>query len=134
MPFVAEVSVPLRVNQIYSYLIPERFGSDIIGKRVIVNFSNKIITGLVVNVTSNLPDIKLKEISDVVDKEPIADISFLKLCKWTADYYLCSLGEVFMAAFPPKTFPQEEIFVKLSDVYNEIELTKFKQSSKKEKN
>ncbi|MEZ4723029.1 MAG: primosomal protein N' [Candidatus Kapaibacterium sp.] len=131
MPFVAEVSVPLRVNQIYSYLIPERFGSDIIGKRVIVNFSNKIITGLVVNVTSNLPDIKLKEISDVVDKEPIADISFLKLCKWTADYYLCSLGEVFMAAFPPKTFPQEEIFVKLSDVYNEIELTKFKQSSKK---
>lgn len=131
MPFVAEVSVPLRVNQIYSYLIPERFGSDIIGKRVIVNFSNKIITGLVVNVTSNLPDIKLKEISDVIDKEPIADISFLKLCKWTADYYLCSLGEVFMAAFPPKTFPQEEIFVKLSDVYNEIELTKFKQSSKK---
>jgi primosomal protein N' (replication factor Y) len=131
MPFVAEVSVPLRVNQIYSYLIPERYGSDIIGKRVIVNFSNKIITGLVVNVTSDIPDIKLKEISDVVDKEPIADISFLKLCKWTADYYLCSLGEVFMAAFPPKTFPQEEVFVKLSDVYNEIELTKFKQSSKK---
>lgn len=131
MPFVAEVSVPLRVNQIYSYLIPERYGSDIIGKRVIVNFSNKIITGLIVNVTSDIPDIKLKEISDVVDKEPIADISFLKLCKWTADYYLCSLGEVFMAAFPPKTFPQEEVFVKLSDVYNEIELTKFKQSSKK---
>lgn len=131
MPFVAEVSVPLRVNQIYSYLIPERYGSDIIGKRVIVNFSNKIITGLVVNVTSDIPDIKLKEISDVVDKEPIADISFLKLCKWTADYYLCSLGEVFMAAFPPKTFPQEEVFVKLSDLYNEIELTKFKQSSKK---
>lgn len=131
MPFVAEVSVPLRVNQIYSYLIPERYGSDIIGKRVIVNFSNKIITGLVVNVTSDIPDIKLKEISDVVDKEPIADISFLKLCKWTADYYLCSLGEVFMAAFPPKTFPQEEVFVKLSDLYNEIELTKFIQSSKK---
>ena len=131
MPLVAEVSVPLRVNQIYSYLIPERFGSDMIGKRVIVNFSNKIITGLVVNVTSDIPDIKLKEISDVVDKEPIADIGFLKLCKWTADYYLCSLGEVFMAAFPPKTFPQEEVFVKLSDVYNENDLTKFKQSSKK---
>ncbi len=131
MPLVAEVSVPLRVNQIYSYLIPERFGSDMIGKRVIVNFSNKIITGLVVNVTSDIPDIKLKEISDVVDKEPIADIGFLKLCQWTADYYLCSLGEVFMAAFPPKTFPQEEVFVKLSDIYNENELTKFKQSSKK---
>lgn len=131
MPLVAEVSVPFRVNQLYSYLIPERFGSDMIGKRVIVNFSNKIITGLVVNVTKDTPDIKLKEISDVVDKEPIADKGFLKLCQWTADYYLCSLGEVFMAAFPPKTFPQEEVFIKLSEVYNENELTKFKQSSKK---
>lgn len=131
MPLVAEVSVPLRVNQLFSYLIPERFGSDMIGKRVIVNFSNKIITGLVVNVTTDLPDIKLKEISDVVDTEPIADIDFLKLCKWTADYYLCSLGEVFMAAFPPKTFPQEEVYIRLSDSYNEYELTKFKHSSKK---
>lgn len=129
MPLIAEVSVPLRVNQLYSYFIPERFGTDLIGKRVIVNFSNKIITALVVKVTDEIPDIKLKEISDIIDKFPIADDKFLKLCQWTADYYLCSLGEVFLAAFPPKTFPQEEVFVSLSDVYNENELLKFKNSS-----
>lgn len=131
MPLVAEVSIPLRVNQLFSYLVPEQFGSDLVGKRVVVNFANKVITGLVVNITDKMPDIKLKEISDVLDKEPIADTDFLKFCLWTANYYLCSLGEVFFAAFPPKTFPQEEVFVKLSDLYNENSTLKFKQSTAK---
>ncbi len=131
MSLIAEVSIPVKVNQLYSYRLPEGLGSEIIGKRVVVNFSNKIVTGLIINVTDKEPEIKLKDIYEVIDHKPIASKEFITFCKWIADYYFSTLGEVFFAAFPPKTFPKEELYIKLSDDYNENQLAKFKNSSKK---
>ncbi len=131
MSFIAEVSIPLKVNQLYSYRLPKNIGLESIGKRVVVNFSNKVVTGLIIDVTDKEPNIELKDIYEIIDTKPIATKTFITFCKWIADYYFSTLGEVFFAAFPPKTFPKEELYVKLSDDYNENQLTMFKKSSKK---
>ena len=131
MSLIAEVSVPLKVDQLYSYRLPKNLGHESVGKRVVVNFANKVVTGLIVNVTDKEPDIELKNIYEVIDTEPIASKTFIDFCKWIADYYISTLGEVFFAAFPPKTFPKEELYIRLSNDYNENQLTKFKNSSKK---
>src|SRR6056300_149754 len=128
MSFIAEVSIPLKVNQLYSYRLPKNIGLESIGKRVVVNFSNKVVTGLIIDVTDKEPNIELKDIYEIIDTKPIATKTFITFCKWIADYYFSTLGEVFFAAFPPKTFPKEELYVKLSDDYNENQLTMFKKS------
>lgn len=100
----AHVILPLPLGRLFTYIIPEELGASVsVGMRVIVPFGKKhFYTGIVESVSSVLtePGVQLKEVSTVLDEQPVVRPSQIRLWKWLADYYLCSIGEVYNAALP----------------------------------
>ncbi len=98
----AQVILPLPLADVFTYILPE--GMDATqGCRVIVPFGPKhFYTGIVESVTDIAPPkgVALKEISSVLDSEPVVRPAQIRFWHWMADYYLCSVGEVYKAALP----------------------------------
>lgn len=99
----ADVLLPLKLNQAYSYLIPEKFQETIaIGHRVLVSFGkSKYYAGIVTRIhNQNIDNLSPKYIEESLDQFPIVSHIQLNLWNWLADYYMCSLGEVMDTALP----------------------------------
>lgn len=98
---VAEIILPLPLAQTYSYNV-ENFREDIVvGMRVIVPFGKrKFYTGIVYKLKEAEDANNLKSVLSLIENYPIIlPLQFL-LWEWIANYYQCSLGEVFKAAIP----------------------------------
>jgi primosomal protein N' (replication factor Y) len=95
--------LPLPVRGFFTYIAPANLVPDIeIGKRVMVEFgTKKIYTAIVFKIHNNKPqDFETKPILSVLDKTPIINSRQLKLWKWSADYYMCSIGDFYKASVP----------------------------------
>lgn len=91
----------------FSYLIPENLKSEIkIGQPVMVPFGSKRkIKAYVVGFSNYLEEgIKAKEIDEILEKEPLFTLEYLKLLEWVANYYFCDLPTVLKTALPQKFF------------------------------
>ncbi len=72
-----------------------------VGSRVLVPLgAQKILTGLVKQIHTNPPDYRTKDIIDILDEFPVMNPIQLRFIHWLATYYLCTLGEVMLAALP----------------------------------
>ena len=99
----AEVLLPLPLTGFFTYKVPDMMAEAIRpGCRVVVPFGRtKFYTGIVAGLTPRRPEgFETKEISQLLDSEPIVRHPQMKFWEWIADYYLCSQGEVFRAAVP----------------------------------
>ncbi|HAS36033.1 MAG TPA: hypothetical protein DCS15_06070, partial [Flavobacteriales bacterium] len=98
----ANLILPLAVKGSFSYLIPEGLKSRVqVGSRVLVQFGkSRFYTAIVHKVHTDEPIGELKEIEDVLDDENFVTASQLQLWEWIAAYYMCTLGEVYLAAVP----------------------------------
>jgi primosomal protein N' (replication factor Y) len=96
-----EVAVPLPVFKTYTYAVPEPMQPIIApGKRVLVPFGNRKVTGYALG-TADASNIKhIKPIIDILDTLPIFPASMIPLFKWISDYYMHPLGEVIKEALP----------------------------------
>jgi len=99
----AELLLPVPVPKLFTYRVPNHLSHKVlIGQRAIVQFGDrKILTGIITAIHDHPPrDYEAKYILEILDDFPtVADIQ-LKLFKWIADYYLCTMGEVMNAALP----------------------------------
>jgi primosomal protein N' (replication factor Y) len=112
---LAEVAVNLPIQKTFYYLIPEKLKEKLrIGMHVRVPFKNKIIDGYVINITGKKVDMKLKEISKIIDPEFALDKKMIEFGKKISTHYFCSLGEVLSMTVPKK------ISKKILDKTNEI--------------
>jgi primosomal protein N' (replication factor Y) (superfamily II helicase) len=98
----AEIIIPLALPKTYTWLIPEKFQSQIKqGCRAEVSLKNKKYAGIVKAIHHAKPaEFEPKEILNLLDTEPIIYPHQLQLWTWIANYYLCSEGEVMAAALP----------------------------------
>lgn len=100
----ADVILPLPLHNKFTYRVPLDFEFNIkIGIRVVVQFgTRKFFSALVYKLHQDEPSGKfeLKDIDAILDKEPIVNQAQIILWEWIAEYYCCSLGEVFKAALP----------------------------------
>ena len=98
-----DVIVPLPVAGLFTYSVPEELTEKVQwGNRVIVPFgAKKYYTGIVVQ-TDSTPSstYEVKEVAEVLDGHPILLKHQYAFWKWLADYYLCTLGDVYNAAVP----------------------------------
>jgi primosomal protein N' (replication factor Y) (superfamily II helicase) len=62
--------------------------------------TQKILTGLVEKIHTRFPDYRTREIIDVLDEAPMINPIQLRFFHWLAAYYLCTIGEVMLAALP----------------------------------
>ncbi|MBM3958105.1 MAG: hypothetical protein FJ313_08655, partial [Gemmatimonadetes bacterium] len=101
----AEVVIDSTVSELdrpFHYAVPERLsGSVEVGSLVLVPFSNRLAMAYVVGFTASTDAPNLKEISRVVDEPPLFDFDSMRLCRWIADHYLCSMSQAFRLVMPP---------------------------------
>ncbi len=96
------------------------------GIRVAVEFGkSKIYTALVYNIHNSPPlGYEAKDIHQILDETPVVNEIQLKHWEWIANYYMCSLGEVFRAALPSAFLLESETAIQLVQNFtNESELT-----------
>ncbi|MDD4107687.1 MAG: primosomal protein N' [Prolixibacteraceae bacterium] len=120
----AQVLLPLSLDYTYTYKVPPELQDRIgIGQRVVVQFGRKkYYSAIVISLDADQPDlIKIKEIIQILDEEPVVFPENFKLWRWMADYYCCSQGDVLRAALPPGLKLESRSKVFLTD--NETECT-----------
>ncbi len=98
----ADCIVPLPLEGVFTYQVPTHLSQKVqVGCRVNVPFGQKKqYAALVTRLHDEQPDYKTKEILAVLDEERMLLPNQLKLWQWVAEYYMCTLGEVYKAAIP----------------------------------
>ena len=118
MKEIVEVAVGLPISKTFYYRIPEKMrGSLQVGMRVLVPFKGRKVTGFAINLLDQSPkeiEEKLLEVEDLLDEVPLIDPQMLRLCRWTADYYLYPLGEVIKTGLPPGLHLKSELILTLT--------------------
>lgn len=87
-------------NMVFTYKVPASLSSNIIGKRVLVPFSNRTVEGFVLNYGVKKDDYDVKEVIKVIDEEPILNDELLDLGKFMSKKYLCPLIYAYQAMLP----------------------------------
>jgi primosomal protein N' (replication factor Y) (superfamily II helicase) len=96
-----EVSVALPVHGTFTYAVPEPLLPFImIGKRVLVPFKQRHVTGYIMGPSTPMSCKKIKNILDVIDGTPLFSAAMAGFYKWIAEYYIHPVGEVVRTALP----------------------------------
>jgi primosomal protein N' (replication factor Y) len=103
----AEVALPLRLSQTFTYKLPLTLGEDArVGARLLVPFGRQLLTGYVVALHEELDpalgleESEIKEAEELLDAEPLLTPEVLEITRWISDYYAAPWGEVLKAALP----------------------------------
>jgi primosomal protein N' (replication factor Y) len=120
MPQFAEVVLPLAVQGTYTYRIPALMNVGV-GYRVLVPFGRKKYYTAIVVMTHDIEPqgYNVKEILALPDEGPILRHPQLKFWEWIADYYLCTIGEVFKAAVPSGLKVESETQISVNPDFEE---------------
>jgi len=98
----AEVVLPLPIEKPFHYGIPAPLAALIKpGMRVTVPFGKKSLTGYC---TALVPEAGVKTVKDItalIDEQPMLSNDLFSLGHWMSATYLCSLGESLSAVLPP---------------------------------
>jgi primosomal protein N' (replication factor Y) len=93
-----DVALPVPLDMAFTYRIPAQL--PVVGGRVLVPFRNERYSGVVTAIHNRQPDIKIKELLQVLDTEPVLDSALMQLGDWIARYYLAPIGEVLRTMLP----------------------------------
>ena len=111
-PSYISVIIPLKLEWEPCYHLPDSIdpGSVAIGDRVKVRFANRMYSG-VVSATEVRPETDASKIKDIEEIEHGLERILpqeIELWRKVADYYLCTIGEVYKAAYPVGKINLEE--------------------------
>lgn len=115
-----DVILPLPLPRLYTYRVPyELNDAVVIGGRVIVQFGAKRTLSCIVAAVHERPpkEYQAKYILEFIDDAPVVTQPQLKLFRWMADYYMCTLGEVINAALPAALKLSSESRIQLHPAY-----------------
>ena len=102
-PLIARVAVDLAIGKEFEYLVPDSLRQVAqLGSRVRVPFGRREILGYVVGLAdeSEFALNRLKPIGEVLHRSPLLTESVLKLSRWLAGYYCCSLETALKSVLP----------------------------------
>ncbi len=103
MDYFLDVIVPIAVTTTFTYRVSQaEYNFLQPGMRVAVPFGKRLVyTAMVLNKHSQKPQIyEPKDIHTIIDEQPLVTKTQLEFWQWIAQYYMCSLGEVYKAALP----------------------------------
>jgi primosomal protein N' (replication factor Y) len=95
------VAVNIPTEKTFSYSVPEALQQKIaIGKRVLVPFGKRRLTGYIVEVSNLTSCEDIKEIREVLDPEHLFNEEDLKFYRWVSHYYIYPLGKALSEILP----------------------------------
>ncbi|MDX9822612.1 MAG: primosomal protein N', partial [Syntrophales bacterium] len=108
----ATVAVNIPSDKTFTYAIPESLRKDVrIGKRVLVPFGRRKVTGFVIERSASTDQPEAKEILECPDEEPLFDARDLRFYRWVSSYYLYPLGKTLAEILPAGTGRKSERWV-----------------------
>lgn len=112
----AEILLPIPVPGTFTYRVPFAMNDLVrVGQRAVVQFGKtKIMSGLIVSLSEQVPTVEVKYLMDILDDEPLVNDIQLKFWDWVRQYYMCHLGEVMQAALPAALKLSSESTIALS--------------------
>ena len=119
-----DVIVPLPIAGQYTYSVPDELADKIkAGCRIVVPFgSKKYYTAVVTKVHQTAPEAyETKDIMEVLDESPVLLRRQYDFWQWLADYYLCTLGDVYKAALPSGMKLESETLVVLNPEFEALQ-------------
>ncbi len=98
----ARVVIPTPLKEPLIYSVPDQFRAQIsAGTRVLIPLGRRQVTGVVLELLRETVVPETRAIIALLDERAIFDTALLQLCRWVAQYYLATLGEVFATLLPP---------------------------------
>ncbi|AWL10687.1 Primosomal protein N' [Saliniradius amylolyticus] len=116
---IAQIALPVPMRRLFDYSLPEPLrASALPGVRVQVPFGSRRLVGIVVTLKSesDVPTSKLRNITEVLDSEPVLHALHQKWLHWASQYYQHPIGEIYQAALPVslrKGLPAEQQHIKM---------------------
>jgi len=99
-----KVAIPIPSAKTFTYAVPDPLTpSAAVGKQVLVPFGRKRLTGWIVDIMSETPEQKIREIIGLPDPEPLFNREDLAFYEWISRYYIHPLGRVLGEVLPGGT-------------------------------
>ncbi len=96
-----DVAVPLPVFGTFTYYVPEPLQPMIDkGKRVLVPFGSRKVSGYVLGLAASSDISGIKPIEDILDSKSLFPAEMIPFFKWISEYYYHPIGEVISEALP----------------------------------
>jgi len=115
----AEIAIPKTGFGTFTYIIPKSLEAALeLGRLVLVPLQKYSAVGAVINITDDckIAKSRLKEINGLIDPVFRLESSQLSLINWIAEYYLCPVGDVLKAAYPPGVLGRTRMRVKAGTI------------------
>ena len=101
---LADIAIPVPLGRSFSYRVPAALAQQLsVGARVLCPFGRRKVLGIVLELAEREPEFdpaKLKNISAVVDSQPVLSPELLSFLRSLASYYFAPIGEVLRLALP----------------------------------
>ncbi len=95
------MSLPVPLDRAFTYSLPLTLQPRVKpGARLLVPFGIRKLTGVVLHVHDEAPEIPVKDALRLFDPEPVLDAELIALGKWISGYYCAPLGEVLRSMLP----------------------------------
>jgi primosomal protein N' (replication factor Y) len=96
-----QVAVTVPVSGTFTYTVAGDLTKKVgVGKRVLISFSGRKVTGYVLRLIPPEDRTGLKDIIDVIDPYPLFPPNMVEFFEWLSSYYLYPIGLVIKAALP----------------------------------
>jgi len=98
----AEISVnsPVAQRRTFSYAIPQNLSIDV-GQAVWVPFGEKLLQGIVTELSDYPAVEETKDIAGIIDPHPLLSSPHVALARWISTHYLSSLFDAVALMLPP---------------------------------
>ncbi|HEX8985656.1 MAG TPA: primosomal protein N' [Bryobacteraceae bacterium] len=101
MPLFCDVSLPVPLDQPFTYSLPETLRHRVqAGSRLVVPFGPRKLTGVILRCHDDRPEVATREALRLIDSDPVLSEELLALGRWIAGYYCAPLGEVLRTMLP----------------------------------
>ncbi|MEN6321501.1 MAG: primosomal protein N' [Syntrophaceae bacterium] len=109
------VAVNIPSFKTFSYAVPPSLQKEItIGKRVLIPFGKRKLTGYIIDVSDSTSREDIKDICEVLDFEPLFNESDLKFYQWVSQYYIYPIGKALAEILPGGIDRKSDRWVSLS--------------------
>ncbi|MBI2831837.1 MAG: primosomal protein N' [Chloroflexi bacterium] len=127
----AEVSVnsPVGQRMTFSYTIPPGLPVEI-GHAVWVPFGEKLLQGVVLQLTEKPTVEETREIAGIIDSRPVLSPQHVLLARWLSDYYLSPIFDAVAPMLPPGFERRALTFISIAPSASEQDISPLNRQDK----
>jgi primosomal protein N' (replication factor Y) (superfamily II helicase) len=101
MPLYCDVSLPVPLDQPFTYSLPETLRHRVQpGCRILVPFGPRKLIGVILRCHDERPGIAVRDAMRLLDAEPVLGPELIALGRWISGYYCAPLGDVLRTMLP----------------------------------